>query len=228
MGLMTRFSDNLLDCILFLALFVFSQPHQTESPTAQQFHLVKAIRKTVPEGLWLLFAEVIRILLFLLPFQIYLLKWVFTLRLLHFALGCALPLPVLWFLWLSWAQWNMLRSDLIFEELCLFPWFLPMPGANILDLCLLQCTFEFILLTTRSHLLFSQIQVLQTLAHILFQGSLLQPRPMRLMSFPKTIMLPRVRSVTFFQWIFIPLIYIIKYVLISKPKFNFLILTCLF
>lgn len=54
-GLMARFCDDLLDCILLLAFFVLSKPYQAEPSSTQQFYLVKTIRKAISEGLALLF-----------------------------------------------------------------------------------------------------------------------------------------------------------------------------
>jgi hypothetical protein len=85
-GLVTALCYYLLYCVFLLALFMLAQPHQTEPASTQQLDLVKAIWETVTEHLRLLFAQVVRILSLLLPFQLDLLKRVVLLDLLSLGL----------------------------------------------------------------------------------------------------------------------------------------------
>ncbi len=65
---------------------------------------------------------------------------------------------------------------------------------------LLESVLDVTLLAVRVSLLLAcQVQVLQTLGHILLQGSLLEPRTMRLVSLPETVVLAAVGGLYFFE-----------------------------
>ena len=82
-GLVTALSYYLLYSILLLALLMLPQPHQTETSPPQQLHLVKTIWESVSEYFCLLLTQVIGVLLFLLPLQLYFLQTIILLSLLH-------------------------------------------------------------------------------------------------------------------------------------------------
>ena len=155
MGLVTWLCYYLLNCIFLLAFFVLAQPDQTEPSPSQQLNFIKTIRKPIPESLWFLLTQVIRVaLLLFLPFQLYFLKgWIFPINFLCFIclqFRCALVL--------SSGKRGMFGCDLILEKLCFFSWFFPMSCVDFLQLCLFQGTFQFILFATaRKHLLLGQI-----------------------------------------------------------------------
>ena len=112
-GLVAALGNYLLYCVLLLAFFVFSQPDQTESSPPEQLHLVETVREAVSKGIALFLAEVIRVLPFLFPFQVDLLKRIIVLSCIDLMLRVTLVVPC--------SERGMLGSDFVSEELFLLP-----------------------------------------------------------------------------------------------------------
>lgn len=174
----------LLYRVLLVALLVLSQPHQRKTSPSQQLNLLEALGEAVAECLHLFTTQVKRVLFLFLPLYLDPFEGLLAIFLSSAeALGCCL------------------FGSIFVVGLMLFP------GEDfdgfdrfVFEGLLLESVLDVTLLAVRVSLLLAcQVQVLQTLGHILLQGSLLEPRTMRLVSLPETVVLAAVGGLYFFE-----------------------------
>lgn len=207
MGLVAAFSDYLLYCVFFTRFFVLAEPNQRKTASSQKTNLIKTLRKAISESLRLLSTEIVRVFLLFLPtylyfFQRFIAPFVLagTVALGDGMFGCAF---IIGGLFLAGKQLDRLHRA-------------------FLSGLLLEGVLDVALLARRLHLLSSQIEVLQTFRNVLLQGSLLEPCPMGLVRFPKTVILAAVGCLSFFKGAILDcIVFIVPNLQSSDPRFSF-------
>jgi hypothetical protein len=207
MGLVAAFSYYLFYRVFFTGFFVLAEPNQRKTASSQKTNFVKTLRKTVSERLRLLSTEVIGVFLLFLPTYLY-----FFQRLIApFVLAGTATLGD-----------GMLGRAFIIRGLLLAGKQLGRLHRAFLSGLLLEGVLDVALLARRFHLLPPHIEVLQTFRNVLFQGSLLESRPMGFVRLPKTVIFAAVGRLSFFKRAILGCIFfIVPNLQSSDPRFNF-------